>query len=250
MTDKKVIIFDLDDTLTKSKQPMDSETVLLLERLLKDREVAIIGGASFKQIERQVVNLLPQEVIERGNLLILPMDGGALWQYKDGRWQKEYEEDISPELKKKVLEIIPKALEEIRFTKPEKIYGEQVEDRGSQITFSALGQEAPLEKKEKWSQEYQSEHHTLAAKIQEYLPEMEVKATGLTSIDITQKGIDKKFGIEQIIKLLGVSKEDVLFIGDDFEPDGNDTPARSAGVDCIEVHSIEETKKLIQQLLD
>jgi phosphomannomutase len=36
----------------------------------------------------------------------------------------------------------------------EKVWGEVIEDRGSQITFSALGQMAPLKEKSKWDPDF------------------------------------------------------------------------------------------------
>jgi phosphomannomutase len=38
--------------------------------------------------------------------------------------------------------------------KPEMVWGELIEDRGSQITFSAIGQQAPLEEKKRWDPDF------------------------------------------------------------------------------------------------
>jgi phosphomannomutase len=62
-------------------------------------------------------------------------------------WKKIYSEDFTADEKQKIVSSLQKAVEQAGF-KPPKVWGEVIEDRGSQITFSALGQQAPLEEKE------------------------------------------------------------------------------------------------------
>jgi hypothetical protein len=68
-------------------------------------------------------------------------------------WKKIYSEDLSPDEKTKIVSSLKKALA-VADLKVEKVWGEVVEDRGSQITFSALGQQAPLEEKNKWDSNF------------------------------------------------------------------------------------------------
>ena len=90
----------------------------------------------------------------------------------------------------------------------------------------------------------------LAEKLQGKLPEMEVKIAGLTSMDVTPKGINKKFGLEQLANRLAIQTNEMLFVGDAFEPDGNDTPALASGALCFKVDSPADTKELLKYLLD
>jgi hypothetical protein len=66
---------------------------------------------------------------------------------------------------------------------------------------------------------------------------------------VTRKGIDKAYGISQIEKHLGFSKEDMLFIGDALFPGGNDYAVKTTGVQCIETTGPELTAQIIEQLL-
>ena len=79
---------------------------------------------------------------------------------------------------------------------------------------------------------------------------MEVKLAGLTSIDVTRKGIDKGYGIKQIEKYLNTPIQNMLFVGDDFTHEGNDEPTLKTGVLCFEVKEPDDTKKLIKYLLE
>lgn len=243
---KELIVFDLDGTLAESKVVIDSEMGSLLTRLLVRHKVSIIGGASFEQMKSQ----LPDSISKDSNLFLLPLDGGSFYRYQNGSWQEVYKHDLSLLQRKEIGEAFSRVLEEINYIKPENTYGITVEDRGSQTTWSALGQQAPLEEKERWNKDENGLRLRIVSKLKEYLPNMESKVAGLTSIDVTLKGIDKKFGIEQMIKHLSLTTGDILFFGDALEPEENDAPALESGVVCYEVGSVSDTKKAIEYILD
>ena len=148
---KKLIVFDLDGTLAESKSALDPEMSGLLHDLLGIVKVAVISGGDWPQFEKQVVSKLPHDERLR-ELSLLPTCGTKFYRYS-GDWKKLYEEDFTPEERERILSSLKKAIGVAGF-KIEKFWGEQIEDRGSQITFSALGQQAPLEEKEKWDPDY------------------------------------------------------------------------------------------------
>ncbi len=243
--DKSVVVFDLDGTLVESKSNMDAEMGSLLAELLIRNKVAIIGGASFEQMASQ----LPDSIFKSSNLFLFPLGGGSFYVYQDEKWQKIYSQNLTDEEKKKISEAFEMVFKDIGYVQPAKIYGEIIEDRVGQVTFSALGQHAPIEEKRKWNKEKSNKRLKIVSKLKNYLPDMEVKIAGLTSIDVTRKGIDKKFGVEQIIKNLDVTAENIIFFGDALEPDGNDYPALESGVLCFKVESIQDTKNAIKHIL-
>ena len=246
--DKGVIVFDLDGTLTESKVQLDPEMGALLAQLIKQKIVAVIGGGSFERFKTQLIAGLPAGT-EFERLLLLPLNGASLYQFAKDGWHEVYSELLHEEEKQNIHAALDKALKETGFVGLEYLYGEQIEDRGGQITFSALGQDAPLEEKTKWSQEHEAERARLALKLQEYLPEMEVKVAGLTSIDITRKGIDKKFGIGRLASRLNILPTEMVFVGDAFGPGGNDEPTLDSGAVCFKVNSPKDTKRLASYLL-
>ena len=156
---------------------------------------------------------------------------------------------ITNDEKEKILAALDKTFEKLNYKHPDKIYGEPIEDRGAEIVFSALGQEAPLEEKEKWNKENPDIRSRMEKILQNYLPDMEAKVAGLTSIDVTRKGVDKAYGIRQISKYVNTSLEEMLFVGNDFSREGNDEPVLKTGVLCFEVKGFGDTKKLIRYLL-
>ncbi|WP_336799067.1 HAD-IIB family hydrolase [Kaistia sp. MMO-174] len=242
---KKLAVFDLDGTLAESKSALDPEMAELLVRLLEVVKVAIISGGAWEQFETQVLSNLPQDdrLID---LSMLPTCGTQFYRY-DGGWKKLYAEDFSPEEKTQIIAALNRALDETGY-RPEKHWGELIEDRGSQITLSALGQQAPLDEKKQWDPDF-AKRNRIKAILQPLIPRFSVNLGGATSIDITMPGIDKAYGIQKLRDTLGIPIADMVFVGDAIFPGGNDYPAKQAGVTSIRVRDPEETKRVIEAFL-
>lgn len=242
---KKLIVFDLDGTLAESKAAIDDEMVKVLNALINITKVSIISGGDWPQFEKQVLSQLTNKKGFK-NLSILPTCGTKFYQYKSG-WKKLYSEDLTDEQKQKIISSLNNAVEK-EGIKPEKIWGEQIEDRGSQITYSALGQQAPLKEKRKWDPGFAKRKRIQAALVKT-IPEFSVNLGGTTSIDITKPGIDKAYGIKKLREILDIRKKEMIFIGDAIFPGGNDYPAREAGVASICIKDPNETKRVIEGII-
>ena len=242
---KKLIVFDLDGTLAESKLPLDPEMATLFVQLLDVVQVAIISGGGWPQFEKQALSNLPQTARLR-NLSLLPTCGTKFYRY-DGSWKELYSEDFLAPQKKKIIDALNEAVETAGF-RAEKHWGDLIEDRGSQITFSALGQEAPLAEKKKWDPDF-AKRKRIKSILEVMIPEYSIQLGGSTSIDITKPGIDKGYGIKKLHDILGIGIEAMLFIGDALFPGGNDYPAKAAGVDSIEVRDPNETKRVIEAII-
>jgi phosphomannomutase len=242
---KKLIVYDLDGTLAESKSSLDAEMAALLHDLLAVIKVAVISGGDWPQFQKQLVSLLPHD--ERlANLFLLPTCGTKFYQYS-GDWKKLYEEDFTADQREKILSSFKQSLASAGF-KVEKTWGKVIEDRGSQITFSALGQQAPLDEKGKWDPDY-AKRKKIKAVLDTYIPEFSVRMGGATSIDITKPGIDKAYGIRKLRDLLGISLEEMIYIGDALFVGGNDYPAQEAGVVSIPIRDPRETKRVTETII-
>ena len=242
---KKLIVFDLDGTLAESKSALDAEMATLLHDLLGIIKVAIISGGDWPQFEKQLLSNLPDDE-HLANLSLLPTCGTKFFEYKSD-WKKLYSEDFTADEKEKIICSLKKAVAEAGF-KVEKVWGETIEDRGSQITFSALGQQAPLKEKDKWDPDY-TKRKKIKAMLDPLLPGFSVRMGGSTSIDVTKPGIDKAYGIRKLRDLLGISLKEMIFIGDALFPGGNDYPAEEAGVVSIPVRGPNETKPVTKVII-
>ena len=235
---KKLVAFDLDGTLAESKQPLQEPMGEALADLLGVANVAVISGGDWPQFQKQVASRLPERA-DLTKLWLMPTTGTKLYRFRDGEWHAIYAELFDDAEKKKILESFDAALEATGF-KPEKTWGQRIEDRGSQITFSALGQEAPLEAKEKWDPDF-AKRKVIQADLRKRLPELSINMGGATSIDITQKGVDKAYGLKKLRDESGIALDDMMFIGDAIFPGGNDYPAKELGLDTVRVKDPEGT---------
>ena len=254
----KLIIFDLDGTLAESKMPLDAEMAMLLGDLLIHRRVAVISGASFAQFQVQFLAYLDfqkkfNQPTPLENLWLLPADASSFYKYDttDPRgalahgWVPVYQSPLTPEEKGMIKSAITAVTNDMHF---EKIYGEQLEDRDSQMAFSALGQEAPITVKKDWDADHKI-RESMVTRLRPLLPGFEMNIGGMTSIDITKLGIDKEYGINSLAKYFSIPKEEIIYVGDAIFPGGNDYAAVTAGLPTCAVTNVSDTKDFIRELL-
>jgi phosphomannomutase len=244
----ELIAFDIDGTLTESKQSLKSDMAELLYKLLSKYKVAAISGAGWPQFEKQFLSHLSDESEKLKNLYLLPTNGALFCTYSD-EWKCLADKPFTEEEKDLVKDAIKRAWKESGLEEPQKIYGEQIEDRGTQISFSALGQEAPIELKKVWDP-YHKKRDKILIPLKVYLRDFYAHLGGTTTIDITRAGVDKAYGLEKLMNHLGVSSESALFVGDALYEGGNDSPALKTGMECRAVTGPEDTKLIILELLD
>lgn len=247
MEKKTIVAFDLDGTLAESKAPLSRDIASLLSELLKVKKVAIISGATFPQFEKQVLALLPSDESGLDNLYLLAANGATFYLHTAGMWQTVYNISLSADDKAAVYEAFEKTFADLNYDKPSELYGIMIEDRGSQITFSGLGSEAPLELKRVWDPDYKK-RMVLQATLQGYLPNFTISIGGISSIDIT-KGVDKAYGIGRLLDYTACPPEQLLFVGDAVFPGGNDYSVKEKGIETIQTSGPSETASLIQSLL-
>jgi phosphomannomutase len=244
---KKLVAFDLDGTLAESKQPLDDGMAALLGKLLDVADVAVISGGDWPQFQKQVAGRMPKDA-KLEKLWLMPTTGSKLFRYQDGAWKPLYQHLFTPEQQTRIRDALTKAVKDAGLDH-EKTWGEQIEDRGSQITFSGLGQEAPLPEKSKWDPD-RKKRTALQKTLREALPELSINIGGSSSIDITQKDVDKAYAIHELVKHSGFQIPEMLFMGDATFPGGNDAPVpEKAGVDTITVRDEKDTETAINTVI-
>lgn len=247
---KKLIAFDLDDTLAITKSPITDRMSELLSLLLEKYEVCIISGGRFEQFNLQVIDRLTVNHLLLRKLHLMPTCGTRYYRYNEieEAWQLQYHQDLTADQKKHIIDSLEKEARALGIWR-EKTWGPIIEDRGSQITYSALGQQAPPEEKYKWAEDNAEIKKTFRNKVAELCPELEVRLGGTTSVDVTRPGIDKAYGMKKLMEELEASKEDILFVGDRLEEGGNDYPVKAMGIECIAVEKWEDTALVIETLV-
>ncbi len=243
--DYRLIAFDLDDTLAPSKSPLPDRMAAALRRLLDLVDVCVISGGQFGQFSSQLLDNLGASAEQLGRLHLMPTCGTRYMRCTDGQWVEIYARDLTAHERRKVMEVLESQARRLGLWR-EDTWGPVLEDRGSQITFSALGQEAPLEEKRAWDPDG-GKKEALRAAGAALLPELEVRSGGSTSVDVTRKGIDKAYGIGELSSQTGIAVSDMLFVGDRLDEGGNDYPVLRLGIDVHPVGGWQDTARFVEE---
>lgn len=247
MKNYSLVIFDLDDTLAESKSAIQPFMAQALFDLLEEKKVAIISGGKYEQFVKQVLsNLLPGTKLS--NLYLFPTCWASYYRYEAPEWKNIYEEKLSSQDVEKIIAALQEWQKESGVITQEPFYGKQIEDRGTQVSWSALGQECPVLVKSTWDPDQKKRLHMLPF-IQKRIPEFEVRVGGATTIDITRKWIDKKYGIYQMEKYLSVPLSEMIFVGDAIFPGGNDYACVEVGIDYEKTTGPHMTESIIRNII-
>jgi phosphomannomutase len=252
---KKIAAFDLDGTLAESKQHLENDVSELLCLLAKEKIVVIITGGSFEQFKKQFLPYFkPSEIEEEliyKNLILLSTSGSQRYQYdeKIKNWVMTDIEEFPTGTKDKVIKSLNHIISLGKYDIAPVIEGDEIiEDRLTQITMSALGQHAPIELKKLWDPE-QIKRQEIKKILESQLPDVSIIIGGTTSLDILPKGFDKAKGLIRLLNKLGMTIDDMVFVGDAIFPGGNDYSAYEAGIESIRVSGPTESKEIIKKWL-
>ena len=246
---RRVIAFDLDGTLAVTKSPLSDLMAAQIAALLSIYEVCVISGGNFEQFKTQLIHGLKATPDALSKLHIMPTSGTSYFRFdpKHSEWVMQYSENLSAGERNEIIDVLKDGARELGFWEPSPV-GDIIEDRGSQVTFSALGQNAPADRKHAWDPDGVKKY-ALRDYAAERLPNLEVHVGGTTSVDVTAAGIDKSYGMRKLMDTLGLEREDILFFGDKFDEGGNDYPVKAMGIDTIAVRNWEDTAIAIQAIV-
>ncbi len=250
---KKVLAFDIDQTLNVAKTPITDEIADLLVKCLDHFEICPISGQKFDQFLVQIVNRLKDPTPEQlSHLHLFVAQGTQYYRFniEKNDWELVYNYPLTDEQVAKISQTIEKSAKELGFWEEDKLQpgDEIIENRLSQVTFSALGQKAGTEEKYKWDPDCKKREQ-IVAKCKEYAPEFDYEIGGTTSINAITPGMNKEFGMTHLLEELNVSKDDILYFGDMTQPGGNDYPVVKMGIKTITVRSHEDTAYALKGIL-
>ena len=250
---KKVLAFDIDQTLNVAKTPITDDIAELLIKCLNHFEICPISGQKFDQFLIQIVNrLLDCGVTPKAltHLHLFVAQGTQYYRYEDGEWRQVYNYPMTDEQVAKISQTIEQAARELGFWEEDKLAAgdEIIENRLSQVTFSALGQKAGTEAKYAWDPDHKK-REAIVKRCKKLTPEFDYEIGGTTSINAIIPGMNKTFGMTHLLEELNVKKDDILYFGDMTQPGGNDYPIVQMGIDTITVRNHEDTAFALRGIL-
>ncbi|MDO8510799.1 MAG: HAD-IIB family hydrolase [Nanoarchaeota archaeon] len=235
LKEKKVIIADVDDTICDSCQTISPEMAEQIAKMIKSGyEFAFISGTKSEDLQKMISSRLK----EKHHLLATT--GTNYTIVKGDNLSAVYNHSFQPEEKEEIVAAFKRLISHhsIKSLTTEE---DQLQDRESQITLSAIGRHAPSELKAAYDPDGMKRKEWVTF-LKKDLDEnkYDIWIGGTTSIDITRKGLDKEWGIRAFAQHHRIPLQTILFFGDKIHPEGNDFPATRI-VDCINVKSPKET---------
>ena len=250
---KKVLAFDVDQTLNISKTPIPPEIAELLTKCLDHFEICPLSGQKFDQFLIQIVNEMKDATPKQlKHLHLFVAQGTQYYRYNTRKkdWDQVYNYPLTDEQVAKITKAIETAAKELGYWEEDKLAkgDEIIENRLSQVTFSALGQKAGTEAKYAWDPDHKK-REAIVKRCKELAPEFDYEIGGTTSINAITPGMNKVFGMTHLMEELKVEKKDILYFGDMTQPGGNDYPVVQMGIETITVRSHEDTAYALRGIL-
>lgn len=312
---KKVLAFDIDQTLNIAKTPVTADVAELLRACLGHFFIVPISGQKFEQFLVQIVEPLTQVGVtgaELEHLHLFVAQGTQYYRWRGERaaepasqaatagavesaepasqvapaepanqvapaepagqavtaeavnqaapagqaalqaenWEQVYNYPLEPAEIAAISQALEQAARELGYWEADQLApgDEIIEDRGSQVTFSALGQRAGTEAKYAWDPDH-AKRNQIAARAKELAPAFDYEVAGTTSVNVFRPGTNKEFGMTHMMQELGVGKGDILYFGDMTQPGGNDYPVVQMGIETITVRSHEDTAYALRGIL-
>lgn len=242
----RAILFDLDNTLADRVAPPSGQMAERFKRLLEKLPIGIITAASYSRIEQMVLTVLPSATNLK-NLYLLPDMGGQCYHWQGG-WKLLYENPLSEAERKEILAALNEGIAETGIVKDTLQYGERIEKHEAQLIFTALGIDAPVDQKLAWDADG-SKRDILKKFLETRLPDFDIYVGGRTTIDITKKGFDKSYGVRRFAEHLKLEPKEMLYVGDELFPGGNDAPVIQTGIETKAVANPRETLTFVDSLL-
>ena len=226
----KHLFFDMDKTIAPARQPMLPEMYALLSSL--PHTITIVSGSTLEQIALQSHKLPAYTLGQNGNHATDEVDE-LLWHFPlDESHRKEILEHIA---------LVTAALDHDLHHE-----WQPIEDRGGQITFSPLGNTAPVALKMAYDPDA-SKRKALMKKVPFVSKDLVVKIGGSTSFDYIHKDRHKGTAVQRLIDHKGWNKDESLYFGDGLYPGGNDEAVIGV-IDTILVKDEQDTYQKLHEL--
>lgn len=212
----KHFFFDLDNTLTRSKSLIEPEHAGILRSLSDHADVIVVSGSHQDVIRKHLGQSLEgrYRILSQNGNYATDLNGTVLWERRLNDAQKN---------------AVYQFIEEVKRYAQLSVKNERdlVEDRGCQISYSLIGHNEDVSKKEKFDPDFSKRlallkhFHKEVERLDRDLS-IEIKIGGTTCLDIFERGKNKGYGVAELVRLMDWKKEECMYVGDALFPGGND----------------------------
>lgn len=217
----RAIAFDLDGTLTQHKSPLSAAHARVLSRLSERYHLLMVGAGSCERIWKQM-NEFPIEIIGNYGMQHARCVDGVL---------RLTEQFAAP--------MPDRASCDARMNQLRERYGltryagDTVEyHRSGMITLPLLGTAAALPDKLAFDPD-KRKRRGMFEDVKALFPEFTAFIGGTSSFDMVPRPYGKYWALDRWCALAGLDHAQVLFVGDDYTPGGNDEPVCASDFDFL-----------------
>ena len=256
---KKIVLFDMDGTLTPPRKELDRDLIPALRELAKISEIGIVTGSDHNYVLQQM-GLLMENTEIRYKLHILPCNGTKYYppplsasHKHELTFEKNMREELGEMHFSSIMQQILRRQAQLHlYNLP--LTGHFVDYRGSMINWCPIGRNATLDERSAFVEFDRGFSHgnfrnIVAEQLREEFKnsniDLSIKTGGETSFDIYPKGWDKTFALQHF------PDKEIWFIGDKCHEGGNDEEIYKALLpnNSFSVESPTETKDIIEKVL-
>lgn len=233
----KMIAMDLDGTLTQHKTPLSHEHKAILTALSRKYKLLMVGAGQVMRIFHQMQGF-PIDII--GNY------GMQYGVYNPEQKTMDIIKDVIVECdKEKITEKISRLRERYGYIEYE---GESVEFHPSGcVTFPLLGTKAKQENKLSFDPD-RSKRRKIYADVVNTFSDYCVFVGGSSSFDMAPKPYDKYYALDLYTKENGIEHSQVVYIGDDYGPGGNDESIYQSDFHYIRIDNHLDFSRVVRSL--
>jgi len=246
----RIFIFDVDGTLTPSRQPMTKEFQKFFKEWVKKNKFYLVTGSDLPKLQEQMCYF---DIEAEG---IFTCCGNEFWK-PDPSIPITSAEQIYHNKFKPPQNLLTYLGEQLRMTDYPVKAGNHIEDRGTLLNFSIVGRDCSLQQRKDYYEydKLTDERKTITKYIRESWNDLDAVIGGQISIDIYPKGNDKSQVLNVIEQERLVPPSEYIFIGDGIENGGNDYPLAELmdNTEICDWHHTkgwEHTKKILESLND
>ena len=232
----KLMVFDLDGTLTQHKTKLEPANFEALTALSKKYRLLMAGAGDCMRIFNQL-GQFPIDII--GN-----------YGMQSGRYDEEQKTLViernssMPCDRESVEKRVNMLREKYGFT---EYAGDSVQYHASGcVTFAILGTKAKQEDKLAFDPD-RSRRRPIYPEVCEVFPEYNVFVGGSSSFDMAPKPYNKAYALAEYCKEHGFAPDEVVFVGDDYGPGGNDESVYLSDFGFLKIDDYRTFPQLVKE---
>tara|TARA_R110000823_G_scaffold17936_1_gene56076 strand:+ start:302 stop:1099 length:798 start_codon:yes stop_codon:yes gene_type:complete len=227
MKNNKIVLFDMDGTLTLPREKIQHDMIRSLRDLSLSTKIGIVTGSDFEYVMQQCGDMFDLSGVPVNRIDIFPCNGTKHYKWANNKFNKVSEVDMIEKISlakyKMLLQTLLSFQLMITLKHDVPYTGTFFDYRGSTINWCPIGRSADKKERKAWvaeDEKYKIRNYFMK-EVTKFFKEkdidLKIALGGSTSFDIYPTGWDKTYVISHLAEY-----DNIYFVGDRCGPGGND----------------------------